>query len=341
MAIGDGGRLGFNSRIGFGQETTWGTLVTATSFMEFRSETLKLEKVNEKIESLGTGRAIARRVQKEVNLEGTFLYDLHPVDGIALIKHALMGSVTSALAGTTDAYNHTFTTGDISGIAQKGLTFEVQPDQNTTTCFIHYGLRVNSFKISASIGEPVKTEISFIGKDSTTGTFATTTVAYSPVRPFLFQDGTFAYGATIGVATSESIIAFEMMVENNLINDETARSIGNTSLTILPPGRRMVTLNITQRFDTTSAWDRFTQNTQGAIRLTFDTGQTIGSTDSPGTTYSMIIDFPTVFYNSAIPEITEAGILTHDVEITALADTITGSGTDILMTVVNSTSSYA
>lgn len=344
MAVGSGAVLGFDALLGYGQETTWGTLVTATSFMEFRSESLKKNIEEEKLESLGTGRAFARRIQKNISVEGTLSYDLHPVDGISLIKHALMGTVTSAAAGTSDSFNHTFTAGDISGISQKGLTFEVRPQSDTQSAFIFYGCRVNSMKISGSINEPVKCEMEIVGKDGTTGTFATTTVAYSTVRPYIFADGTFTIDGTIGSLTStsdENIIAFELTVNNNLNSDESSRSIGDSALTNLPPGKREIMLNITQRFDTTTAWSRFINATQGAVRLKLDTGVTIGSADTNVTTYSMFIDLPKVYYNQAQPEIPDSGIITHEIEISAIGDTVTSSPTDIVVTVTNSASSYA
>ena len=335
MAVGSGASLGFDVLLGFADETTWGTKVTATSFMEFRSESLKKNIEEEVLESLGTGRSMARRVQKQVTVEGSIMYDLHPVDGIALLKHAMMGSVTSALVGTAAAYMHTFTTGDLSTITQKGISFEVKPQGDTTTAFYFTGCRVNSMKMSAAINEPIKCELEFVGKDGTTGAFATTTAAYSEVPPFLFQDGTFAVGGT-----TENIISFELTLENNLQSDESARSLGDTTLTNLPPGRRKIMLSITQRFDTTTAWDRFIAGSATTIRLRFDTGQTIGS-DSGGTTYSMQIDLNKIYYNQAVPEISDAGILTHEVEISAISDTVTSAGTDMIITVANSVTSYA
>ena len=314
----------------------------ANLFLEFRSESFRKTIDEESLESLGAGRSFIKRVTKNINVEGSLSYDFHPQDALYLLKHVLMGTVTSAQVGVTGSYKHTFTTGDMSTIAQKGLTFEVQPDAQTTTAFIHYGNRVNSFKLSGSVGEPIKAELSFIGRDSTTGTFATTTVVFTTLRPYMFQDLTFFYdGTTASITTgsAESIIGFELTVENNLHNDANARSLGSRLLTALPPGRRMVKLSITQRFDTTTAWSRFINNTQGAVRLTLDTGQTIGSV-AAATTYSMLIDLGNVYYNSAIPEIADAGILTHKVDIDSISDTMTSAGKDIVVTVYSSTTAY-
>lgn len=341
MPVGSGTALGWGALLGYGLETTWGTAVTATSFMEFRSESLKKTIDEEKLESIGGGRSVIRRVQKNVNVEGSLAFDLHPVDGIHFLKQALMGTVTSATSGAAGslAFVHTFTTGDLSTVTQKGVTFEVKPWSETTTAWIYNGCRVQSYKISANINEPVKCEIEWVGRDATTGTFATTTATFSPVRPFLFQDGTFGYGDSGGNVTTEQIVSFELTIENNLQSDEKSRSLGTTLLTALPPGRRNVMLSISQRFDTTTAWSRFLSNSQGAIRLSFNTGATIGST-AGNTTYAMHLDLPKVYYNSAVPEIGDSGILTHEVEVSAIGDTVTSSNRDIVVTLYNSGSSY-
>lgn len=341
MAIGSGTAMGWGALLGFGEETTWGTKATATNFMEFASESFKKSIEEEKIESLGTGRAFARRVQKQVNVEGTLSYNLHPVDAVKLIKHALMGTVTSAQVGVTVAYNHTFTASDMSTLTQKGLSFEIKPDKDTTTAFYYTGCRVNSLKISGSVNEPIKAEASFVGRDATTGAFATTTAAYSPVRPFLFQDVTFRFDGSIASMTAgstENIVSFELAVANNLQSDESARSLGNTVLTTLPPGQRNITLSFVQRYDTTTAFERFTQGTQGAVRMIFDTGQTIGAAL---TTYAMFIDLPKVYFNAVENEVGGAEILTQNVEVTVIGDTTTSAGNDITVSLTNSVTTYA
>ena len=341
MPVGSGTTLGWGALLGFGEETVLGTRVTATSFMEFRSESFAKTIEEEKLESLGTGRASARRVQKGVDVKGSLTYDFHPMDGIKILKQALMGTVTSGQIATTGAFNHTMTVGDLSGITQKGLSFEIKKSSDTTTAFMFYGCRVNTFKLSAAIGQPIKTDVSFIGYDGTTGAFATTTATYSPIRPFLFMDGTFLIDGTPASLTStssENIISFELQINNNLQADASARSLGTALLTALPPGRREVSLKITQRFDTTTAWDRFRLGTAASIRLRFITDVTISNA---ATTYSCLIDLNKVYYNSAVPMVSGPGILTHDVDISSISDTVTSAGTDMTVSLTNTTTSYA
>lgn len=250
-----------------------------------------------------------------------------------------MGTVTSAQVNTSAAYNHTFTAGDMSGITQKGLTFEIRPSDDTTTAWIFTGCRVNTFKLSAAINEPVKAEVGFIGKDATTGAFATTTVTYNEAKTFLFQHATFKVDSTL-----ENIIGFELEINNNLISDTNARSLGSQTLDVLPPARRDISLKLTQRFDTTTVWDRFKNNSTAAIQLIFDTNQTVGAGvagQASPTTYSMYIDLKKVYYNTGgLPELSEVGILTHEVEVGVIGDTPAPNATDIIFSVTNSATSY-
>lgn len=345
MPVGSGAALGFNALLGFGEETTWGTKITATSFMEFNSESFSKDIEEEKLESLGGGRGFIRRVLKQVSVAGNLSYDLHPIDGTRLIRHAMMGSVTSAQIGATGSYNHTFGTGDISQISQKGLSFEVRPDSLTTTSFYFTGMRVNSMKISGEVNQPVKAEMSFVGKDGTTGAFATTTALYSPAQPFLFQHVYYYVDGSIASLTStslEQIISFELTLENNLQSDNDARSLGDVTPTTLPPGRRSVMLAVTQRYDTTTAWDRFRLGTQLAARVKIDTGVTIGAVAGAGT-YAITFDLPQVYFNKAQPEIGGPGLLTYKYDLTAIANSLTSAtagGNDIIITLTNSQTSY-
>lgn len=331
MGVGDSAFVSHGTLLGYGLESTWGTLASATVFMEFTSQTFKKNIEKEKVETLGTGRNAIRIIPKNISVEGTLAWNLHPVDGIDILKQAMMGTVTSAIS-TATAYTHTFTAGDLSTITEQGLSFDVKPSSDTTTAFQFLGCRVNTYKISAAVNEVVKAEATFVGKDATSTAFLTTTASYSPVNPLVFHQGTFTVDGT-----TETIIGFEMTIENNLVTDNTARSLGSQLLTALPPARRNVTMTITQRFDTTTAYDRFISNSQAAIALIFDTGQTVGS---DVLTYSMRVDLKKVHYNSGgPPEISEVGILTHEVELIAIGDTTTSAPTDLTFTVVNSATS--
>jgi Phage tail tube protein len=335
MAIGTNARMGYGGVLGFGDETTFGTTATTIDkVLEFNSASFTKSIGGKVLESLGTGRGGGRRVTTQVEVEGTINFNLHPVDGIKLLKHALMGTVTSA-ALSAPAYAHTFTAGNMDGISEQGLTFNLRPS-DTTDAFHITGAKINSLKISAETGaEAVTAEISLIAKGMTVGTFFTTgSVTFSTVRPFLPQDVTISIDGA-----NEDIISMELTCpENNLQNDANARSLGSKTLAVLPAAQRGLGLTLTQRFDTVTAWNRHKNESAMAIIITIDTGQTIGTLQP--LTYKLQCDLPKVYYDSGgPPEVGDSGILTHELSIIPVLDTLTG-GKDIVFSAWNTTTSY-
>jgi len=338
MGIGGEARMGYGAVLGFGDETTWGTEAgTATSFLEINSAVFKKSLGGKPLTSLGLGnRGVTRRITTQVDVEGTINWNLHPVQGIKLLKHALMGSVASILV-STPAYAHTFTVGDFTGITEKGLTFKLRPSNDGIDSFNLVGARINSLKISGGIGDPITAEIGVIAKDMTLGAFVTNgavTFNGASVNPFIFYD------ATISIdGSAEDIISFEITVpENNLQNDNDARSLGSKTLSVLPPKERTLGLTLTQRFDTTTAWNRFINASAMSITITLDTGVTIGALTVD--TFKMQITFPKVYYDTGgPPEVSDTGILKHELTIMPILDTITG-GKDVFISLWNSTASY-
>ena len=130
--------LGINAFAGWGLETTWGTKVARSAFLEvppgenlnngltyFQSKALNGAAVKKFYP--GTSKA-AGDLPCEFQFEGLEL----------LLKH-LMGSASSVLSGT--GYKHTFEpTDDL--MAGKGLTVEVYRDAPTTDSFLHLGCKI-------------------------------------------------------------------------------------------------------------------------------------------------------------------------------------------------------
>ena len=335
MGIGGNVQMGLGGLLGFGLETIWGTIANITEYMEFDSASLKKTIEEEKLESIGAGRGYLKRVVKNISVEASITYNLHPVDGINLLKQAFMGTVTSALSSTNDAYAHTFNVGDLKNIDQKGITMELRPSSETKTAYTLIGARINSWKLSFAANAPVKCELGIIAKDMTLSTCDTIgAMTFSTVSPLMFD------GVTIQMnGVTEDIISGDVGVENNLQTDDNARSLGSNRLTVLPPGKRNVSLNLVQRYDTTVAYDRFQKATEMSITMALTTGETIGSIDSPGTSYSIDLNFPKVYYNTGGPPEAGIGILTHNLEVSPILNTATGY--EIVASVYNSSTSYA
>lgn len=340
MAVGDGAKAAVQSYVAMGKESTFGTYASATTAVEALSCTFKTERDSQKIESLGRNRGFSRRVFLDKKVSGSLEANLHPEESILLVATALGGGITSS-GTSTSGYTHSLTAGNFD-TSPSSLSFNHR--KGDTHTFHYSGGRINSLKISANVGEPVKLSAEFIFKDSTQlSDDIASSLSISTVGVFTYVHGTFRYAATeANAATStaaEPIQGFELTINNNLESEKGARQLGSEVLTILPSRRREVEFKITQRFDTTTALNRFLQATQGAVDLFFR-GESIGSTSN---FHECTIRLPKVFYNSgADPEVGGPGdIIMAEIPFDVLVDNpYTTTGKDIGITFQNATASY-
>lgn len=345
MSVGNGYPfLGYGSVVGVAPEGTFGTFVTATAFIEFNSESFKREREEKILESINTTRSFKKRLIGNETVSGTVEADLNIAsDGICyIIKQAMGGTVSSATIGAAGAYVHTFNVGDMqlnastATVADKpSLSFQVQKGNyvtGTSNIWCFSGCRVNQLTIKGEIGSPVTWSAEIIGQ----GSSVTTTIpaaTFSDILPINFTGVTINTGVTITAVSAEYFTAFEFTLNNNLDGD--VRVLGSRNIVQLPPLRREVKLKLTQRFDTTTAYSRYIENTLTAIEINMTAEQTIGAIS---TTYGCTIKMPAGYYNSNMPEIGGADVITYDVDVTGLykAD----PGYDVQILIRNATTGY-
>lgn len=334
--------MGYGSAIGVAEESTFGTFVTATAFIEFNSESLKQNREESKLPSINTTRSYKKRLIMNETVEGSIEFDADPnSDAQAyIIKQAMGGTVTSDSITAAGGYTHTFYTGDMesnqstSGAADaKSLSISVRRGDTSTSSnvFAYSGVRVNTLSIKGEVGTPVIITAEIMGKTmSITGTLPT--VSLSDQLPLNFTGVTIKTGATITTVSTEYFTGFEFTLNNNMNTD--VRSLGSRTVDKLPPQMRDVALTLSQRFDTTTAYDRFIGNTMTAIEIEC-TGATIGAV---ATSYALIIKIPAGYYNSNMPEVGGADVLTHEINVTGMYGS--AAAYDVQMQMRNATANY-
>lgn len=340
MAVGDQAKAAVNSYVALGKETTFGTYASATTAVEALSCSFTIQRESKKIDALGRNRGYGRRVFLDKKVSGTLETHLHPEESVLLMAVALGGGIAST-PGASSTSLHSLTAGNFD-TSPSSLSFNVR--KGDTHTFRYSGGRMNSLKISAQVGEPVKLSAEFIFKDATNPSDDILSIlSLSSYAVFTYVHGTFRYAATEANAATttaaEPIQGFELSINNNLASDKEARQLGSDLLTVLPARRREIEFKITQRFDTSTAINRFTQATQGAVDLFFQ-GESIGTS---ALFNECTIRLPKVFYNSgADPEIKGAGdILTAEIPMDVLVDNVnTTTGKDIGVTFRNGVSGY-
>lgn len=339
MAVGDSSQQGVNSYLTVFREATWGTYpataATNGTAIEFLSCNFVTNIDTQKLDTMGN-RGHTKRVTLGRNVTGTLEMHLHPVESTLLLGVVMGGGIASS--SLTGAYTHSISVGNVTDTAPTAVSFNFKKG---ATVFNYVGGRVNTLKIAATVGEVVKMSCDMVFKDSTIGaTDITANNSYTSVLPFTFVNGVFRYNSTeVNAATTtsqEAITGFELTVNNNLKSDADARQLGSALLSVLPPTRRTVELKVTQRFDTTTTYNRFIQATQGSVELRF-TGDSITSEHSN----QMTIRLPKVFNKTGDTQVAGSGeILKTEIEYDVIVDTTTSAGREIGITVINNVGSY-
>jgi hypothetical protein len=340
MAIGDGGQATVRSYVAVGKEATFGTYTQPSTAIEALSCGFMTEIDVEKIDSIGLGqRGMTKRVQKDKKVMGGLEAYVHPQESVLMFASAMGGGIVSA-THTASVYNHSLTAGNFNTDAAS-VCFNVR--KGDTHTFRYVGGRCNQLRISAQVGEIVKASYDYVFKDSTqTADDISASLSISSVLPFTYVQGNFRYSTTEANAATttaqEPIQGFELTVKNNIVSDKSARALGSNVPQILPATRREVEFKITQRFDTTTAYQRFLQATQGAAELFFQSEQ-IGST---GFFNELTIRLPKVYYDKADVELKDTGsLLQAEIPMSVVVDNpSTSTGRDIGITFRNGVASY-
>jgi hypothetical protein len=183
MAIGSG----LGAQLGIAAESTYGTFVAPTRFVEFTKESLVFKKTTAQSTGIAAGRQLAlssRRVLTRKEVAGSI--DLEITNkAMGLFLQALMGtSVTPVQQGVTTAYLQTHTLADTAG---KSLTIQkgVPLASGTVTDKSMLGCKVTSGEFSCEVGGMLTGTFEIDGRDcDETQTLAA--ASYSNMSPFHF-----------------------------------------------------------------------------------------------------------------------------------------------------------
>jgi hypothetical protein len=338
MTIGDGFKLGAQSWAGAGSETTYGTEATVTSYVEFLSFNVNKEIEDGMLGGINTNGEYVKRYQGNVDVSGDLTFDFSPVDGTMLLKHMSLNNTVSSSGTSTTGYIHQFNPyNTTTGLIISGLTLKSR--KGDSNIWAYPGCKINSAKFSGAPGEPIKVTYSFLGKDATTSSGGAPT--YTAQLPFLFKDVVFRVAASIGVIATTSAIeivnGFEITFDNALDSDS-MHSLGlPTVYNIVPGNFRTAEISLTQRFDTSTSWSKFTVNTPYAVQVLLDSGVTCGA-GAGATTYACAFNFYKAYYTGNDMPVDGAGVVMQTIPLRAIADSTTGYSWYITLT--NDVASY-
>lgn len=341
MAVGDQANPAVYSYVALSKEATFGTYASASTAIEAISCSFKTDVKHQKLDGMFVQRGFNRRVALEKEVKGTLEQYCHPQESVLLMACAFAGQVSST--SQTNSTLHSISAGNFAN-SIASLSFNVRKGDSTHGLTWRYqGGRINSMKMTAEVGQPVKMSYDFIFQDSTqVSDDISAILSISSVQPFTFVNGAFKYGGSEGALNAEPITHFELTVNNGLKADKEARALGTNTIMVLPATKRDIQLKTTQRFDTTTIWNRFIQATEGSIELAFSGAAIVAGTTVSEYFFKMQIRLPRVVQSSGDVELKSSGdILQAELDWDVLVDNPnTTTGRDIGLTIQNSTASY-
>lgn len=205
--------IGLKAFLGIGEESTYGTPVARTKFLQILSESLVT--IEEKAESLSVSNVDVTDQdvwQGVVDVNGDVQFHV-PFEGAELLfKHAF-GSVTSTQDGATGIYDHVFSLADS---LPTGLSLEINRDISS---FTHAGCKIDTLELNiGGVSEFLRATCGIIGRDVATA--SASTAVYPDFPKFKGTEFVLTWNSV-----SIPVTNFGITLNNNL--DKTSYTLGS------------------------------------------------------------------------------------------------------------------
>ena len=199
-----------SGQLGWKNETTYGTAVTVDVFQPVLSVRQRVDEGYIRSEGIRAGRRTRNPARLGRRVVGADVEMELPNTSLAvLLKHYFGGYAFGAGAPNT----HTNTPG---AHLSKSLTFQggVEDTGGTVRPFTYDGAKIDTWTISAAVGELAKTSFGFTAQDVTTAT-ALASASYATITPFSFVEAS----VTVNAASVASANAVTVTCNKGLRND--------------------------------------------------------------------------------------------------------------------------
>jgi hypothetical protein len=251
--------FGYESWIGVGVESTYGTAVARSKFFELASESIKFKTGRTPKPSL-RGLSADRVVPVKEGVDGSFEIQFPYSGAEVLLKHA-MGAVNTS---GSSPYTHEFTLADSLPV---GLSVEVNRAAaliGGSSSFLYEGCQIAKWSLKQSAEEFLMFSADIVGEDSSN------VAASSPT--FATWDGAH-WGEVNNISLNSTthisrIESFELNVDNALATDRyrlgsrLRKGLGRS-------GPREVTGSITAEFDALTLTDLYRNETAFPIEIAY------------------------------------------------------------------------
>lgn len=272
---------GLNAQLGFVAESTYGTAVTVTKFVEMVSESIQTS--IERIESRGlrAGRRTLLSSQwapGKISVSGSIELELSNFGQGLLWLHA-MGAAQTTGSGP---YVHTYTPADLQTLY---MTMQVGKPfiGGTVQAFTYTGVKIAGWELSAAAGEIATVTFNLLAQNESTAIALATATYPAGYAPMTFIHGVLSLGGSAVDVRDVTITA-----DNGLKDDRYYIKGSGLRSQPIESTWRNYTWSATLDFADLTAYNRFKNGTEAALSLTFTNGANIfqitGNVRTDGTT---------------------------------------------------------
>lgn len=255
--------FGSNCWLGFAEESTYGTPVSPTKFIEITEDNIQGKQSLISIPTLRSPSQAQRTLSKK-SVEGSFKCSLGYSGFERLIKHALGTNNTTGPASSI--YTHTCS---LSTALPTGLTLHVNRDAAAVgagSAFQYEGCQITKMTLRSSPETILEGEFEIVGENWTNENVATPT--FPTMEPI---DWTHLITCTFS-GTTVNAKEIEYTIENNLATDR--YKLGQrTRIGLGRNGPRKITMKVVCEFESLSQYQWFLNQTDRSAVVTFSNGQ--------------------------------------------------------------------
>jgi len=290
--------FGTNVIFGFGEESTYGTPVASSKYLEIMEEAVKGE---QSWISKPTLRSPSQnqRVQSKKSVAGNIKMNMGYEGFERLLKHALGANATSG-AGP---YTHTLT---LATALPTGLTLHISRDAAAVgvgSAFEYDGCQITKMTLTQSIEDLLMVDFEFIGQDFRNVNIDT------PTYPTFYQIDWSQFSLTWN-ASAISVRSFEVSLDNTLADDRFVLG-SRTRVGLGRSGPRKVTGKFEMEFDSLTMYAAFRdQSTTAALQATWVNGL------SGSNAKALTVVIPKALLQAGEPSVSDAGpiVVTYEFE---------------------------
>lgn len=318
-------------QLGLAEETTWGTVVTPTRFLEFTTESLEKRNTIAASNGIRSGRRYGgqgRRITRH-DAGGSVGFEIATTGFGVLFEHLLGTAVTAQpdATGSPTVYEHTFTPGDLTGkslTVQKGVE---KPDQ-TVQAFTYPGSKVVSADFSIDQDGLLMGTLAFDAEQEETST-ALATASYTTPTVFTYSEGSLEVDDVVK-ANVRSVGSLQI-INNLLVQRFFLGNSGTKSEPINVPFDTISGSLDVEFQNTTDFYDLFAADTSAKLELVF-VGEAIDATYD----YEFHVTLADVRFEGETPKIGGPELVYQSVPFVGL-DPTTGDAVTVLYRTTDST----